>query len=445
MMNLTNFWNLSVMKINKNSCVLGLVKATISMKVSVDSLRLKETKNLIWFSWITVSRTDGKCLNLPQLPVFLYFILEESLAKFVEDVEAGKIEKFHDENKEKEAKEKNNNQKKIEYNAVRQLTEDTYNETLSSNDYVFVEYYSPTCGHCVQFAPEYEKLAEKFNASDSKYVIAAVNMVQEQAINSWVSINGYPTLRFYIKGDEFDYEGQRDGEEIVAFMEKVIASKLATIKTADEIPKPSVLVHGISADSNLQRLAHKFDKIPIYWVEDSTEEFKVEVHDNKFSQYKGDQNIDAVGNWLWEKTEEVLIDVAVSSNSKKLSRSLEEKIPLLILINRDDSEAVVSARKMLEGFCEDKVEYFCAKAHKNDKEYKPFNDWVQDSDNEKSRLLFLSTENFEKFLYEGDLATLNEAAVEKFVKDVKDKKIKAHVPEPPKEEETVEAKLDVTE
>ena len=147
----------------------------------------------------------------------------------MEDVEAGKIERFHDDSKEKEAKEQS--QKKIEYKAVKQLTEDTYNETLSSNDYVFVEYYSPSCGHCVQFAPEYEKLAENLTAENSKYVIAAVDMAKEQAIGQWVSINGYPTLRFYIKGDEFDYEGQRSGEEIVAFMEKVISSKLATIKS----------------------------------------------------------------------------------------------------------------------------------------------------------------------------------------------------------------------
>jgi len=43
------------------------------------------------------------------------------LAQFVEDVEAGKIEKFHDDSKEKEAKAEGD-QKKIEYKAVRQLT-----------------------------------------------------------------------------------------------------------------------------------------------------------------------------------------------------------------------------------------------------------------------------------------------------------------------------------
>jgi hypothetical protein len=127
---------------------------------------------------------------------------------------------------------------------------------------------------------------------------------------------------------------------------------------------------------------------------DGESEFKVELLDKKFAQYTGDQDIDAVGNWLWEKSEETLIEVAVSSNSKKLSRSLEEKIPLLILVNRDDSAAATHALEFLDSYCEDKLEYFCAKAHKDDKEYKAFNDWVADPKNEESRLLFLSTENF---------------------------------------------------
>ena len=123
-------------------------------------------------------------------------------------------------------------------------------------------------------------------------------MVKEKAIGQWVSINGFPTLRFYINGDEFDYEGQRNGDEIVAFIEKVISSKLATIKNKDDVTRPAVLVYGITEDSSLQRLAYKFEKYPIYWIEGESE-FKVEVLDKKYAQYTGDQDIDAVGNWLW--------------------------------------------------------------------------------------------------------------------------------------------------
>jgi len=39
----------------------------------------------------------------------------------------------------------------------------------------------------------------------------------------------------------------------------------------------------------------------------------------------------------------------------------------LILIDRDNSPAVTQARNFLEGYCEDKVEFYCGKAHKDDK------------------------------------------------------------------------------
>ena len=36
--------------------------------------------------------------------------------------------------------------------------------------------------------------------ANSQYVIAAVDMANNQEINSYVTVNGYPTLRFYING-----------------------------------------------------------------------------------------------------------------------------------------------------------------------------------------------------------------------------------------------------
>ena len=54
-------------------------------------------------------------------------------------------------------------------------------------------------------------------------------MTAQQEIQGWVDVNGYPTLRFYYKGVEFDYDGDRKGEDIINFMEQVIASKLPVV------------------------------------------------------------------------------------------------------------------------------------------------------------------------------------------------------------------------
>lgn len=48
-----------------------------------------------------------------------------------------------------------------------------------------------------------------------------------------------------------------------------------------------------------------------------------------------------------------------------------------------------------------------------------------DSENQNSALIYLHTEKFEKYLFTGDLASLNADAVSQFVNDVKEGKIEA--------------------
>lgn len=66
-------------------------------------------------------------------------------------------------------------------------------------------------------------------------MIAAVDMANEKDINDWVSVNGYPTLRFYLDGVEFDYEGDRKGEDIVEFMDKVRATTLDKAESVEKL------------------------------------------------------------------------------------------------------------------------------------------------------------------------------------------------------------------
>lgn len=112
---------------------------------------------------------DGSSLIPPKSPVTYILSSEESLAQFLEDMKAGKIEKIH-------SSEKKEGGDKVEYQNVVKLTAETYNDTIKNNQKVFIEYYSPGCGHCIAFAPEYEKLATQLKEQNSDIVIAAVDM-----------------------------------------------------------------------------------------------------------------------------------------------------------------------------------------------------------------------------------------------------------------------------
>lgn len=60
------------------------------------------------------------------------------------------------------------------------LTNETHNSTIENNKIVLVEYYSKNCGHCIKFAKEYEELATEVKEAGLEFVIAGVDMTEQQ-------------------------------------------------------------------------------------------------------------------------------------------------------------------------------------------------------------------------------------------------------------------------
>lgn len=197
---------------------------------------------------------------------------------------------------------------------------------------VFVEYYSPSCGHCVRFAPEYDQLALKVKEEGLNIVIAAVDLVTEKTVDEWVEVSGYPTLRLYLNGNEVEYSGARTGEDILQFIKKAQTTTLSSLP--EEIPNPSVIVRGVTNDSPLQLLPLLYTRFPIYSAEG--ESFEVSVQNGKQSNsYKGEANLQEVAAWLEDITEPLIVSVVDSKPAKKLTKSLEGKVPLLVVAKRD--------------------------------------------------------------------------------------------------------------
>lgn len=69
----------------------------------------------------------------------------------------------------------------------------------------------------------------------------------------------------------------------------------------------------------------------------------MEIHEKKFAAYSGEKDLKAVGNWLEENTEPIIVNVVEEHPAKKLSKALEDQTPLLVIINRDNSESFKAA------------------------------------------------------------------------------------------------------
>lgn len=77
--------------------------------------------------------------------------------------------------------------------AVVELNKDNFEEIVSSNDFVIVDFWAPWCGPCRSFAPTFESVSE----DHPDIVFAKVNTEDEQEIAGHFQIRSIPTLMIF--------------------------------------------------------------------------------------------------------------------------------------------------------------------------------------------------------------------------------------------------------
>jgi thioredoxin 1 len=77
--------------------------------------------------------------------------------------------------------------------AVVELTKENFEQVVTSNPTVIVDYWAPWCGPCRGFAPIFEKVAQ----AHPDVVFAKVNTDVEQEIGAHFQIRSIPTLMVF--------------------------------------------------------------------------------------------------------------------------------------------------------------------------------------------------------------------------------------------------------
>ena len=77
--------------------------------------------------------------------------------------------------------------------AVIELTKENFEQVITTNPTVVVDYWAPWCGPCRGFAPVFERVAEQ----NPDVVFAKVNTDDEQEIAGHFQIRSIPTLMVF--------------------------------------------------------------------------------------------------------------------------------------------------------------------------------------------------------------------------------------------------------
>jgi thioredoxin len=74
--------------------------------------------------------------------------------------------------------------------ATVEVTQDNFDDIVSGNDVVIIDFWAPWCGPCRQFAPVFEQVSERH----PDVVFAKVNTDEEQELAQAFQIRSIPTL-----------------------------------------------------------------------------------------------------------------------------------------------------------------------------------------------------------------------------------------------------------
>ncbi len=139
------------------------------------------------------------------------------------------------------------------------------------------------------------------------------------------------------------------------------------------MPSPAVVIYDPAETTSLKLLPALFARYPIYHLKEGSK-LKVVLRLETEFTFSGEHTLEKVSEWLYQKTDPVLVDMLNPNVDNKLRNALENKIPLLGLIDVEPSLSA-SLQSTLEEYCKEST-LICGYAKKDATNFAEFMQWL---------------------------------------------------------------------
>ena len=115
------------------------------------------------------------------------------------------------------------------------LDNSNYTEAIKKYDHLYLLFYAPWCGHCRHFMPIYLETANYCKEKNISATFAKIDGTASENASIYFQIEEFPTLFFFKKGEKFKFNGMRNKEGLLYLMKRKMNDDIFKINKLEEM------------------------------------------------------------------------------------------------------------------------------------------------------------------------------------------------------------------